>query len=264
MIKEIAAKAQSLGIPWQTLLKEALQGFFLETFFAMKESSAVTFQGGTCLRLVYGGPRHSEDLDFVTLEPLENFEKLRPGLAEKFKARGAGAQGSLELTAQKSFHKILRWKLKWSPSDGEGSVFVRVELAAYPAHTRELKPLLQGPAGVWIIVPVESKEEILTDKLAAIAGRPYLKGRDFFDLWFLDSQGVAFRADLLRQKLKDYNTTLEGLLERGRQADEALLRRDLSPFLPAAIRQRLEDDSYREVLRAARAVISRALRELSP
>lgn len=264
MIEELKALALAEAIPWQTLLKEWLQRLFLGTYYSFPESSPVTFQGGTSLRLLHGGPRHSEDLDFVTMEALETIDALRPRVFEKLKALEALADGTLDMTAQKSYSNILRWKLKWAPQKAGGEkVFVRVEFARYPAHTRELKPLGGSPgisSGAWIVIPVETRGEILTDKIAAVAGRPYLKGRDFFDLWFLESQGVVLDIKLLRRKLQDYSATLERLAERASEVDAALLRKDLTPFLPLSIRRPLEEDNYKSVLEASKAVLRRALK----
>lgn len=260
MIDYLKSKAQSQGIPWQTLLKEALQVLFLEAFYGLPSAPQAVFQGGTALRLAYGGPRHSEDLDFVTESPLESWEGLRSGIFEKLKAQEDLLQGTLELTTQKSYSKILRWKLKWTPRTGREKVFVRAEWAAYPHYTRELKPLSRPaplPAGAWLVIPVESREEILADKLAAIAGRPYLKGRDFFDLWLLSSQGIAVDADLVKKKLKDYDTRADGLLQRRSEINAEILQRDLRSFLPLEVRRPLEADAYRGILELSRSLLAR-------
>ena len=266
MIEALKSRAQSQGLPWQTLLKEAMQVIFLETFYALPEATGATFQGGTSLRLLYGGPRHSEDLDFVTLSPLEFWDGLRGQVFEKLKAQEALLQGTLEMTAQKSYSKILRWKFKWESPTGGEKIFVRVEWASFPAHTKELLPLARPPgmpSGTWVVIPVESREEILTDKLAAIAGRPYLKGRDFFDLWFLRSQGVSIQPALLRQKLKDYNTSEEGLRKRSLEITGEVLQRDLQAFLPSSVRQPLETDGYQGILKASRETLGEATSSLA-
>jgi predicted nucleotidyltransferase component of viral defense system len=55
------------------------------------------------------------------------------------------------------------------------------------------------------ILVVETPEEILTDKLKALYERPYLKGRDLYDLWFLHSMlGVQTHLEQLDRKLKSY------------------------------------------------------------
>jgi predicted nucleotidyltransferase component of viral defense system len=263
MLEALRSRAQESGLPWQTLAKEALQVLFLEVFCGSGEASEATFQGGTCLRLLYKGPRHSEDLDFVTRRDLAEWEAVRPAIFEKLRACEALLGGRLELTAQKSFKKILRWKLKWA-HEGGGGVFVRVELAAYPAYTRELLPLTRPPglpSGPWVLLPAESREEILADKVAVISESPYLKGRDFFDLWLLRSQGVALVPDLLRHKLEDYRCSLDGLYSRRAEVTDEALGRDLRAFLPATMREPLEAEGYRSLLKAYDELVSEVVKE---
>lgn len=265
MLELLKSRAQGGGIPLETLLKEALQICFLEVFYAFPTSEGATFQGGTALRLLYGGPRHSEDLDFVTDQPLGDWEELRPRLTERLKAQASFLGGKLELSSQKSFSSILRWKLKWEPETGSEKVWVRAKFARYPAYTRELLPLARPtgfPIGVWTIIPTESREEILADKLAAIAGRPYLKGRDFFDLWFLRTGGVDLRMDLLKKKLIDYRVDPQQLAKRLSQVNGKLLSSELENFLPAPFRRTMEQESYKPVLRVSRQIITKVTRLL--
>ncbi|MGE0037373.1 MAG: nucleotidyl transferase AbiEii/AbiGii toxin family protein, partial [Xanthobacteraceae bacterium] len=56
------------GIPGemeQNLIKEAIQLHLLSALSEAGVLRHVVFQGGTALRLCYGGERYSEDLDFV-------------------------------------------------------------------------------------------------------------------------------------------------------------------------------------------------------
>src|SRR3989344_6174307 len=46
------------------LLREYLQYLILSLIFSHKIGRKLTFLGGTCLRIVYGSKRFSEDLDF--------------------------------------------------------------------------------------------------------------------------------------------------------------------------------------------------------
>ncbi len=57
---ELIARAHEEGLPLKILEKEALQIYILSELFALPESTLLTFQGGTCLRLVYEGPRYSD------------------------------------------------------------------------------------------------------------------------------------------------------------------------------------------------------------
>jgi len=265
MLESLKARAQEGRIPWQTLLKEALQICFLEVFYSFSQSGHATFQGGTSLRLLYGGPRHSEDLDFITDQPFEYWGNLQPGLYEKWRVHCSFLGGQLEMTSQKPSSSIVRWKLKWKPEAGSEKVWVRVEFAQYPAYTRELLPLARPdgfPIGAWTIIPTESQEEIFADKLTAVAGRPYVKGRDFFDLWFLKTQGVRLRPDLLKKKFKDYKADPQRLKKQLGQVNGRLLSNELQNFLPTPFRHPLEEENYDSVLRVSGEVIAKAFRLL--
>ena len=54
---------------WQTNLlnvaREYVQNLFLSHLYGFPESDTLVFKGGTALRILYGSPRFSEDLDFT-------------------------------------------------------------------------------------------------------------------------------------------------------------------------------------------------------
>lgn len=55
-------------------LKELLQELILYALWRNDFFELAAFQGETCLRILYGLPRFSEDMDFILLEPDESFE----------------------------------------------------------------------------------------------------------------------------------------------------------------------------------------------
>ena len=78
-------------------------------------------------------------------------------------------------------------------------------MQAAPAVAYFLREAGFGSAGATVIINVERAEEILTDKLRALMERPYTKGRDFFDVWFLTKTlGVLPDPEGLAQKLSMY------------------------------------------------------------
>jgi hypothetical protein len=55
------------------------------------------------------------------------------------------------------------------------------------------------------LVVHETPESILADKIIAILKRPYIKGRDFWDMWFLQNgMGIRLDTDILRNHLTLY------------------------------------------------------------
>ncbi len=76
------------------------------------------------------------------------------------------------------------------------SIRVKVDFQLVPktlleSYQKELVSFALPPrlrAGVKAMLPAATLDSIYADKILAIAGRPYLKPRDFFDLWWLRTQ----------------------------------------------------------------------------
>ena len=59
------------------ILREYLQHKILQIIYDSEYASSLTFLGGTCLRIVHGNNRFSEDLDFDNLKLKEDeFENI--------------------------------------------------------------------------------------------------------------------------------------------------------------------------------------------
>lgn len=79
LVKETALKeAASLKSPLLTsfIEKELLHIDLLNSFIPQMQNTSLVFQGGTALRLCYGAPRYSEDLDFSVGSDFYQAEKL--------------------------------------------------------------------------------------------------------------------------------------------------------------------------------------------
>jgi predicted nucleotidyltransferase component of viral defense system len=105
--------------------------------------------------------------------------------------------------------------------------------------------------------------ELLAEKVAAVLGRRYLKGRDLFDLWYLDAVlETALDAELLRQKLVDYGVapSRERVEARIAAAGAANLEAEMDRFLPQRHRAQLGSAGYEVVRRRAHHVLEGAAR----
>jgi hypothetical protein len=136
-----SARALEEGVPFKVVLREALQTYTLHALVQQKGAKALTFQGGTALRLLYQGPRYSDDLDFVCQDSfsslVETFQEL--GLALEKLSPLFGAQ--LSLLKQKEEGKLLRYRLHMRAPSEADSTTVSIEIAGFPAYTRALKPI---------------------------------------------------------------------------------------------------------------------------
>ncbi|MDP3042471.1 MAG: nucleotidyl transferase AbiEii/AbiGii toxin family protein [Candidatus Omnitrophota bacterium] len=61
-IRKLAAQYRTSEYP--NIVREYFQHLFLSQLYRMEKSDNLLFKGGTALRIVYGSPRFSEDLDF--------------------------------------------------------------------------------------------------------------------------------------------------------------------------------------------------------
>jgi predicted nucleotidyltransferase component of viral defense system len=263
---------------------EVAQLIILQSLFSARESREVVFQGGTAIRWFYGGARFSEDLDFVTSLPRENIvalmESVSPAIRRHLVANfGAGSFSVKEKRYHPSSYKAF---VDFLPSAGRSKISVKIEfekLAPGTGPNRDRKIMQSSPAvsyflqeggykapGAPVIINIEPAEEILSDKLRALVERPYTKGRDFFDLWFLmETLRAVPNAGLLKRKLDMYEvpftvstpvsfyTHLESI---DGQTREALLRDihyDLARFLPVEATEALEQNGYRDLLSAVQS-----------
>src|SRR3990170_3407353 len=79
MERDIAEiQARNLKIDVTQVVREFWEIIILKGLFDSPESKSLIFKGGTALRLVYGSPRFSEDLDFLLSEDIlkESFKPL--------------------------------------------------------------------------------------------------------------------------------------------------------------------------------------------
>jgi predicted nucleotidyltransferase component of viral defense system len=260
----IEDRAQEEGLLAKTILKEYLQISILEYLYSVPESDVITFQGGTCLRLLYGGPRYSDDLDFVVTDAgiLPAIFKKVSSAVEKLSPL---FEGKLRMRIQKESGSLVRWKLYYEPAENDERVSVSVEFAKYPAYTSQLLPLKvpKGyPAAPLILVKAETEQEILADKINAAATRKYLKGRDIFDIWLLKSKGIPVDAGLVEKKFRDYSSPKVKIEERIKQFSVERVRQDLENYLPRAYREKFQREGYGILLEAAGEVAAEVDRQM--
>lgn len=266
MLKDdLAERAYEEGLPLKILEKEALQIYILSELFSLPESSFLTFQGGTCLRLVYGGARYSEDLDFVTTADKNKINQIIHKLSKLLARLEPLFGGNFIIKKQKESPTFYRTRVHNQKENYHESFFVSVEFACYPAYTLNVAPLRpqkELPGLPLVLIRAESMEEILADKLCAIAGRMFCKGRDYFDLWLLKQKGIKLYPDLLKKKLKDYSIPPKNLIRGIKLASVENIKNEMERFLPLKYRRQFEANGYAGMLRVARAIIEEGIRAL--
>lgn len=237
--------------------------------------SKLNFQGGTCLRLCYGGVRYSEDLDFNTQLDLSkaDLSGFREVVSRNLERRFDVAVRVKEPKTVKPFEgggTMKRWQVVVDTAPERPdmpSQKIKIEIAQVPAYTRENRmvienyPEIQGMYGS-LLVGCESLTEILADKFVSFALQEQPpRYRDLWDIpWIMRRPGVevAEAAGLVARKMGDYAAGREPteLLEEGAMralecaisdAYIAQMRR----FLPSsALEKTIDRPDYREALRS--------------
>jgi predicted nucleotidyltransferase component of viral defense system len=252
------------GIPGemeQNLIKEAIHLHLLSALSDAGVLRHVVFQGGTALRLCYGGERYSEDLGFVCGKAGSYVDKIEFDRV---------VQKALEV-AKKSLHRDFSinpneiiLKAPKNPMGIKGDVIsvsawqisvpigpmphlpksrVKIEFANVPSYDNQpnVAKAIQGLVQIQdVILTTESVNEILADKAVALTARQVLKYRDVWDAWYLLNKLSAHPdRGFVTRKFGDYGTSdVEAKAkqrqdELGKTSTERLFLDEMRRFLPA-------------------------------
>ena len=242
--------------------KELLHHDILREMSASGLLSGLTFIGGTCLRDCYGSARLSEDLDFTGGSHFKRSDLAALGqiLTENLKRR-YGLRVSVSEPVKEG-GKVATWKLSVETRSERKDLpaqRIHVDICAIPSHDarpmmlRNLYGVEMGTSG--LILQAQSREEILADKIIALAFRENrIKNRDLWDIAWLRQQGVELPVTLIPLKIHDHQRTPAEFISRlrGRVAklkEQPAARSDfmqeMRRFLPAAVvRETLENAAY--------------------
>ncbi|HSF17530.1 MAG TPA: nucleotidyl transferase AbiEii/AbiGii toxin family protein [Vicinamibacteria bacterium] len=260
-------RAAAEGLPLGTVAAEVLHVILLDALFARPGSEVMAFQGGSCLHLVHGAYRYSEDLDLAgtTLDAVsaEQIVARVREPTEKLVVQILGT-GEHAWRAPRVAGLMSTYWYQFTPGSLGRRIRVKIELACFPTHRPAVLPvrseldLLQRRP----LVNALEAEELLVEKVTAVLGRRYLKGRDLFDLWYLDAVlGTAIDSGLLRAKLDDYDVAPDPERVKARLAAAAAadLRAEMERFLPSRHRSQLAKGGYEAIRRRSCDLLRRAV-----
>lgn len=171
------------------VMREYLQIYALRALFERGRFGQVAFVGGTALRFIFGVPRFSEDLDFSLVnkegydfgqmlsEIKRSFENANYAVSVKFKSE------KTVNTALLKFPEILH--LAGLSHRANQNLTIKIDVDTNPPKGGALATSLINK-----YFPVTFTHydlpSLFAGKLSAIFTRPYVKGRDYFDLvWLL-------------------------------------------------------------------------------
>lgn len=264
---------------------ELFQLILLQHLYTRPESSRLVFQGGSAIRWCHNGGRFSEDIDFVTHLARPALERMMQAI-EAPVARESIAHfglGRLTVTPRGQRDEEVVWRVAFEPQNSRDRIMVKIECERLQEGvTPATEPRVLGmqnavsyliargefhiprPNSVMV---VETLEEILSDKVRALLERPYLKGRDIYDVWHLrELLHVPIVRDVVERKFSCYAApfTPQRPPEWFQSADGDLrdaIENDLGRFLSPEVMTACRNDGYRPFLDAVKGLF-RELREI--
>ncbi len=186
-------QTSSSPIAARNLVREYLQALILQSLQRAGAMTAIAFHGGTALRFLYSLPRYSEDLDFALEKnpELYDFRAYIHDIRKDLESQGYAV--GLKVSDQKTVHSAfirfsgLLHELKLSPHQDE-VLAVKLEVDTNPPAGAGLETSLVR-RHVVLNLQHHDRASLLAGKLHAVLQRPYLKGRDLFDLvWYLSDR----------------------------------------------------------------------------
>jgi predicted nucleotidyltransferase component of viral defense system len=264
-----------------------LQLILLHTLYSQGGSDQLIFQGGTALRWIYGAQRASEDLDFVSsMSPAELRKLIDQALPQtRHLSLSQFGTGVFEEKPRHASLGSFRTFILFKPNTQREKINVRIEVEQNHSNYSPAKqkiPMMDCPPVFNLmkeglltlpysssILVVETPEEILTDKLRALYERPYLKGRDLYDLWFLHSMlGTRTHLEPLDRKLKSYVRPFRVtrkpsffLKKKSKRQLQDALQTDLRRFLPLPVYKVLEASDFAPIFQSVEEIMHPLVKE---
>lgn len=277
-IQRIVAANPDYAAITPVLEKEILHHDIMDILIKQGAMQTLSFIGGTSLRMCYNSARLSEDLDFNgghDFKPshLDGLElEIQQYLQKKYETdvwvnkptedqQGDTVSWKISIVKEANRPDLPRQKM-------------HIDVCAIPSFDIEKRPLLNHYDVVvpteGILVPVQSLQETLADKLIALAYRARrIKPRDIWDIVWIKQRGIELSQKLVDQKLAargklktDFIETLQLQLEKLMQDDQVHkdFNMEMSRFIPNQIKARtIDNPDYWSYVQAEVSALSNTL-----
>ncbi|MFW6136871.1 MAG: nucleotidyl transferase AbiEii/AbiGii toxin family protein [Candidatus Aminicenantaceae bacterium] len=170
-------------------IREYLQARMLQFLQERGLFGSWIFHGGTALRFLYRIPRYSEDLDFSlsrgkAMDFEEAVSKIRPWFESEAYSVDLLTKGARTVKSARIRFPGLLHELGLSPRRTQ-ALSIRIELDSRPPSGGKTETSIIR-RHIMLNVLHYDKSSLLSGKLHALLARPYIKGRDLYDLfWYI-------------------------------------------------------------------------------
>ena len=260
--------------------KEILHHDIIDVMVKQGAMQSLVFIGGTSLRMCYNASRLSEDLDFNGGHDFKpaHFDGLEVEI-QKYIQNKYETQVWVNKPIEDPQGNTSSWKISIVKEANRPDLprqKMHIDVCAIPSFDVEKRPLLNHYNIVvpteGLLIPVQSLQETLADKLIALAYRARrIKPRDIWDIVWIKQRGINLSQHLVDSKLaargkqkKDFTEALQIQIEKLTQDDEVQndFNMEISRFIPQQIKERTIDNlEYWPYVQAEVRSVSRLLFE---
>ena len=217
------------------ILREYLQHKLLQILFDSEYANELCFLGGTCLRIVHGNSRFSEDLDFDNFSIAEDTFAKVSGILKK-ELEQEGYEVEIKTVFRGAYHCYIRFPeiLYKEGLSAHREEKILIQLDTEPQHFNFVpEKYILNRFGVFTQIFITPLNLLLAQKFYAVCNRERNKGRDFFDIAFLlslidrpDYNYLEFKMGVSNEKqLK------ERILEKCNSLNMEEMAKDVQSFL---------------------------------
>ena len=258
--------------------KEILHHDIIDVMVKQGAMQSLVFIGGTSLRMCYNASRLSEDLDFNGGHDFKpaHFDGLEVEI-QKYIQNKYETQVWVNKPIEDPQGNTSSWRISIVKDANRPDLprqKMHIDVCAIPSFDVEKRPLLNHYNIVvpteGLLIPVQSLQETLADKLIALAYRARrIKPRDIWDIVWIKQRGINLSQHLVDSKLaargkqkKDFTEALQIQIEKLTQDDEVRndFNMEMSRFIPQRIKERTIDNlEYWPYVQAEVRAVSRLL-----
>jgi len=221
LLKDLAGRNQTTEL---NIRREYFQHIFLSYFYKQAEAKKIFFKGGTALRLIYGSPRFSEDLDFSSVNiTFEEIESAIEKTLSEISREGINCDIIESKKTTGGHIVIIEFELQ------EEDVRLKIEISLRnEGASGEIKTIASDYIPLYLVIALSPKI-LLAQKIQALMTRG--KPRDFYDLYFILRKNMFH--DEKKYKFKE-------ILDKVKRT-EISFRKELEEFLPKSHWMLLKD-----------------------
>jgi len=214
--------------------RDYVQAAFLSLLYS--RAAAFVLKGGTCLRIAYGSPRYSEDLDFNSQLGGDEAYRVLEVAAKELGYFGIGATVRDRRGSRSGFGVTLGYAgpLYDGRDITKGMIRIDVSLRGERVVEESVAVRTEYDDVRTFVVKISSLGDALAEKVRALLVRGM--ARDLYDIWFLLEKGVKPDLELINGKLALYNRrySRKEVVERIAGLERSWVS-DLRPLLGALV-----------------------------